>query len=138
MPKFRAELSKKNDFWIPKERYYELKWFCMQYPGWIKIRNKLSTTIRSKSLVSPVGTSTGHTDDTANNAMVLSFLDKRIDMVENAIHSVADEIYSALLMGVTEGVSYDIISLKIDVPCGKEYYYKKYREFFAVLDMVRL
>lgn len=30
----RAEVSKKNPYWIEKHRYYELKHFCLQYPIW--------------------------------------------------------------------------------------------------------
>ena len=32
----RPELSKKNKYWIPKHRYYELKHFVMQYPQWVE------------------------------------------------------------------------------------------------------
>lgn len=27
----RAELSRKNPYWIPRHRYYELKHFCLQF-----------------------------------------------------------------------------------------------------------
>lgn len=30
------ELSKQNKYWIDKNRYYELKYFCLQYPLWKK------------------------------------------------------------------------------------------------------
>ena len=30
----RSEISKKNPYWIPKHRYFELKHFCLQYPDW--------------------------------------------------------------------------------------------------------
>ena len=30
----RPALSYKNKYWIEKHRYYELKHFCLQYPGW--------------------------------------------------------------------------------------------------------
>ena len=30
----RPELSEKNQYWIEKHRYYELKHFCLQYPIW--------------------------------------------------------------------------------------------------------
>ena len=30
----RAELSKKNPYYISKHRYYELKHFCRQYDEW--------------------------------------------------------------------------------------------------------
>lgn len=34
--KLRPELSKKNKYWIDKNRFYELKYFCLQYPLWKK------------------------------------------------------------------------------------------------------
>lgn len=37
----RPELSRKNPYWLPKHRYYELKHFIMQYPAWIAARNGL-------------------------------------------------------------------------------------------------
>ena len=37
----RPELSKKNRYWISKARYYELKHFCLQYPGWRKAYSEL-------------------------------------------------------------------------------------------------
>lgn len=30
----RAEVSKRNKYYISKHRYYELKHFCLQYPEW--------------------------------------------------------------------------------------------------------
>ena len=32
----RPELSKNNEYWIPRQRFYELKHFCLQYPSWKK------------------------------------------------------------------------------------------------------
>lgn len=32
----RPEVSEKNQYWIEKHRYYELKHFCLQYPIWRK------------------------------------------------------------------------------------------------------
>ncbi len=32
----RPEVSKKNPYYIERERYYELKHFCRQYPIWKK------------------------------------------------------------------------------------------------------
>lgn len=38
----RADISKKNAYWIDKHRYYELKHFCLQYPIWAKTYAELS------------------------------------------------------------------------------------------------
>ena len=32
----RPEVSKSNEYWIPRDRYYELEHFCLQYPSWIE------------------------------------------------------------------------------------------------------
>ena len=32
MPKIRAELSRKNKYWISKHRFYQLYYFCLQWP----------------------------------------------------------------------------------------------------------
>ena len=34
--KVRPEISEKNPYFIERERYYELKHFCRQYPIWKK------------------------------------------------------------------------------------------------------
>ena len=38
--------------------------------------------------------------------------------------------------GVTCGVSYGVLAAR-GIPCGKDYYYDKYRKFFWLLDKVR-
>lgn len=39
----RPEISKKNRYWIDKHRYYELKYFCLQYPTWKKAHSSLDS-----------------------------------------------------------------------------------------------
>ena len=55
----RPELSKKNKYWIDKNRFYELKYFCLQYPLWKKTYEALEgirlysydlTSIRSNAI----------------------------------------------------------------------------------------
>ena len=38
----RPEISDKKKYWISKERYYELKHFCLQYNEWRKLYSELS------------------------------------------------------------------------------------------------
>lgn len=42
----RAELSRKNRYWISKHRYYELKHFCLQYPEWKKFHLEYAKQIK--------------------------------------------------------------------------------------------
>ena len=46
--KIRPELSKKNKYWIPRHRYYELKHFCLQYPEWKEQYTNLSSVTTPK------------------------------------------------------------------------------------------
>lgn len=39
----RPNVSKKNDYYISKERYYELKHFCLQYNDWMRALISLDT-----------------------------------------------------------------------------------------------
>ena len=57
----RSELSKKNEYWIEKHRYYELKHFCMQYPIWKKLIDYIDSMghvsdseIKTKNISDPV------------------------------------------------------------------------------------
>ena len=130
-------LSSKNKFWIPRPRYYELKWFCLQYDGWKKALASIDISPNSTSLVDA---STGQPcmdDDTAHKAMLLEYLSRRIQMVEQAVMKTAPELYSALMFGITKGAPYELVRIRTECPCGHELYYKKYREVFWHLDRMR-
>lgn len=43
----RPEISKKNRYWIDKHRYYELKYFCLQYPTWKKAHSSLDSNVNN-------------------------------------------------------------------------------------------
>ena len=37
----RPEISERNKYYIDRHRYYELKHFCLQYPGWRNAYNSV-------------------------------------------------------------------------------------------------
>lgn len=133
----RTEVSKKNPYWLPKYRYLELKNFCLQYPDW-KVEysgllgvNSLSSIGGNKSrLKNPV-------DRTGNTAIKRLYFSERISMVERAVLDSEESIYEYLLKGVTEGRSYTYLKTYCDIPCGKDFYYDRYRRFFWLLDKMR-
>ena len=45
----RPEVSEKNDYWIDKYRYYELKYFCFQYGVWKKAYSALDSLSKRPS-----------------------------------------------------------------------------------------
>lgn len=56
----RPEISKNNEYWIPRHRYYELKHFCLQYREWVKIVNSLDSKLPSTSCIECIGRVSGY------------------------------------------------------------------------------
>ncbi len=133
----RAELSEKNPYWIEKHRYYELKHFCLQYPVWKKayaILDGFSTRPAEMALLA-IQQATG--DPTAKCAIARAFYSERIGMIERVAAQTDPVVGVYILRGVTEGVSYEILKARLDIPCCKDVYYELYRRFFWLLDKER-
>ena len=63
--------------------------------------------------------------------------DDRIKMIERLTEMAAGDLSSYLLKGITEGVSYDNLKTKSDIPCCRDKYYEMYRKFFYILNIER-
>ena len=61
----------------------------------------------------------------------------RINLVEQTAKQADDELYMYLLKGVTEELSYTYLKSQLNIPCGKDMYYDRYRRFFWLLDNSR-
>lgn len=131
----RPELSEKNPYWIEKHRYYELKHFCLQYPIWKKARAALSSLsqrpIDAVKLTGSVG------DPTAKCVEAREFYSERMGLIEKAATETDAELGGYILKAVTQGISYDHLRARVDVPCCKDVYYELYRRFFWILNRIR-
>ena len=133
----RAELSRKNQWWIPKHRYYELKHFCMQYPDWKRWRRELGELSISSGLGHAVRMDPAFGRPTETLTERMTYFDQRIELVEKAAKLVDDVIGAYILQAVTLGKSYDILYLTRPIPCCRDSYYELYRKFFYILDGLR-
>lgn len=134
----RPEVSKKNPYWIGKHRYYELKHFCLQYPIWKKAYQSLDgLSRRPADLQVFVKSGQMKGDPTERCAQSRIFFLDRMEMVEQAAVGADSELYPYLLRGVTEGLSYDALKMKYDIPCCRDVYYAAYRRFFWLLSKRR-
>ena len=125
----RPELSKKNKWYIPKHRYYELKHFCLQYPEW---KEKYESAIRySKS--NHITNNVEWSDPVGNSVSSMDIWKRKIDLVENAAVLADESIGSYILRAVTEDLSFTALKMLYDIPCGKDMYYDRYRKFFYIL-----
>ena len=135
----QSVVTKKNPFWIPKNRYYELKYYCLQFWDWERRRGQLDG-LATRENRSP----------TESEAIERAELTDKITMVMTCLESVTQErdpvtgklaineaLYSILLTGITKGKSYDTMAASKVMPVSRDYYYMVYRRFFKVLDIAR-
>lgn len=133
----RPEISQNNKYYVDKHRYYELKHFCLQYPVWKKAYAALSECGMKLSQLTREPSSNVHGDPTANQAIKKIYYAERIKMVEEAAKEADKELYVYILKAVTEELSYTYLRTKMDIPCGRDMYYDRYRRFFWVLSKTR-
>ena len=137
MSRVRSELSSKNPYWIPKYRFFELKYFCLQYPEWKKEYSNL-LGVPGLSSIDSFKPRLEYTDDkTSSVAIKRLYFSERISMVEKAVLDADESIYKYLLRGITEGVSYTYLKTYCNIPCSKDFYYDRYRRFFWLLNRIR-
>lgn len=133
----RAKISEKNKYWIDKHRYYELKHFCLQYTEWRKMYASCCETIVFASKFERFSSDNMPSDLTAKYAIKRAQYGERIKMIEQAAKEADDFLYPYILRAVTEGLSYTYLKAKLDIPCGRDMYYDRYRKFFWLLSEMR-
>lgn len=131
----RPELSEKNQYWIEKHRFYELKHFCLQYPVWKKAYVALEGL--SKRPAELAIFSNVHSDPTLRCAEAREVYFDRMEMIEQAAIAADPDLHDYILKGVTEGWSYDHLKSRFEIPCCKDTYYTLYRRFFWLLNKER-
>lgn len=134
----RPEVSEKNKYWISKHRHYELKHFCLQYPQW-----KKDYTILTKSSVVNISTIERTPsrnlpgDPTARRAISIMYYRERIKLIEKIAKETDEFLHPYILKAVTEGLSYTYLKQQLNIPCGRDMYYDRYRKFFWLLSNSR-
>lgn len=130
--KIRPELSKKNDFWLSKHRYYELKHYCLQYPEWKRQLANLSGLSKNGTTVKTKNSNIG--DPTGSTAIMVSDLKTKIKEIDDAAKKADVVLAEYIVKAVTEDRSYNYLNTYLNMPCGRDSYYKIYRKFFSLLD----
>lgn len=130
----KSEISKKNPYWIPKDRYLELKHWCHQYDQWKDDRNNL-LYLRAKNSqgekISEVF------DPTFITATKLERLDKNISMVDTLVKEIFPNDWKIFKYCLVSDWSYDVASIHHRVTISRSEWYKRRREFFYWLDKRR-
>lgn len=133
----RPELSDKNQYWIEKHRYYELKHFCLQYPVWKHKYNSLIDYPGGQPRQIPPTKTNAFSNPVAKHLEERLYYANRIDMLERVAKETDEHLACYILKGVTEGISYDHLRARANIPCCKDTYYDLYRRFFWLLSNER-
>ena len=133
----KPELSEKNEYYVEKHRYYELKHFCLQYPIWKKAYVALDGySSRSLDIIKS-SMSNQVSDPVLKCVEARLFYRERMNIVEEVAKETSEDLYGYILKGVTEGVSYNYLKARLEIPCCRDVYYKLYRRFFWLLNKAR-
>lgn len=133
----RPEISTKNKYYIDKHRHYELKHFCLQYPLWKRTYAALLDLSISSAELTDLPSGNGISDITAKSAIRRTHYADRINLVESTAKDADEYLWHYILKGVTEGLSYTYLRTVLDMPCGRDTYYDRYRRFFWLLNEAR-
>lgn len=133
----RPELSRNNKYWIGKHRYYELKHFCLQYPVWKGIYASLDDSAIPMSRIENMPRSNVFGDPTETRAMMKTYYREKIELIEKTAQESDKYLYEYILKAVTEGLSYTYLRTRLNIPCGRDMYYDRYRKFFWLLNNAR-
>lgn len=134
----RPEISVKNKYYIDKHRHYELKHFCLQYPMWKKAYKEAEfSCVSAATLELERSTSSKPSDITMKYAMKKVYYADRINLIEKTAMETDEYLYPYILKAVTEELSFTYLKSKMDIPCGRDMYYDRYRKFFWLLSQSR-
>lgn len=134
----RPEISRKNTYYVNRERYLELTHFCRQYKTWKKELNGIDGMSAKAPGISERVVEGKTSDPTSVYAIAREYYIRRIGMVEEAAKSATNELYSeAMILSVTEGLAYEKLEARGAISCGRRVWYTAYRRFFWILDKLR-
>lgn len=133
----RPVVSTKNKYYIDKHRHYELKHFCLQYPTWKKLHDEALESCITAAKLERESSTNIPSDITAKYGIRRARYAEYIKLVEDTAKKADEELWYYILRAVTEGLSFPYLKTVMEIPCGKDMYYDRYRKFFWLLSETR-
>ena len=121
--KVRTTLSRKNPYYISKNRRLELKYFCLQYREWKSYLSDFYLRYGTDEFSDPTG----------EEAIRRKTLLENIALINEISKIAGGEISEYLFKAVTEDLSYVNLKTVYYIPCSKDYYYERYHKFWYLL-----
>lgn len=132
MDRVRKRDMKLSDYNISREKYNELKYFCMQYN---EKKKQLRESYGIGAIVSdgmPHGNTVGNPVE--KKAIRNVMLKNDIELIEQTAIEADPDIYPYLIENVAEGISYEYMGR---VPKARKQFYESRRYFFYLLAQKR-
>ena len=128
----RNDISDKNQYKLSKHRFLELKHMCLQYSEWKLILMELNERyFRSGSIIKVIDRrDTMTSNDISDLIAKRENLVRRMEIVERTAYDVDKVIGRFIFYAVTHDVGYEYLSMRMNIPCCRNVYYKMYREYF--------
>ena len=137
MPDMRMDMSKKNKYYIDKDRKYELIHFCKQYPKWKSALFDVEGWSVPPVEQTKINTGNYVPDPVARAAAIKKFYSDRIDMIQKAAYQSDPELCEYIIKGVCWELPYDNLAMMYSIPCSRDTYYDRRAKFLWILDKLR-
>lgn len=129
----RPEVSKKNNYYIERERYYELLHKCRQYDRWKENYKELSKG-KIPCIAKKPDKGKAYSNPTENTVILMTEYEEKIKAV-NECAALADTYMAPyIILAVTKKISYEYMSSCMGLAASKSTFYDRYRKFFWLLD----
>lgn len=139
MSRVRNELSDKNQFKLSKHRFLELKHMCLQHSEWkLKLIELNERYFKSGGLIrvcSDKDRLCAECNDISDLIARREEYVRKIELIEKTAYETDSVIGYYILYAVTHDVGYEYLSMRMNIPCCRNVYYKLYREFFWRLSL---
>lgn len=137
----RSELSERNKYRLNRFRFNELRNFCRQYSIWQQAYKHLNSISaepnRYITFCDGIKSNNPDADPTAKLAIALECYADKIKMLESTAIETDACLGSYILKGITEGINYDTLKARTNIPCGRNIYYLYYHKFLWILNKKR-
>lgn len=124
--------SKNSKYWVPTEDFRTALHWSLRYPLWVAELSVEPDTAQAIRYDKDKVQTSGNYDSTMETAIRRDELRRKKELLEETVREVAPEIFSYLLLGVTQGRTvYQLINE--GMPCGKDYYIEKRQEYYYLI-----
>jgi hypothetical protein len=130
----KGVLSKKNPYYIPKYRYYELKYRCLQYNDWAVQYYDLGLCLNAMNISNDKVDDPNVYDPVSDAVLKRSLLGVKMKAIDNALKAIELNLREPIKNAVTTGAGWQVIQARYSLICTREEYYNAYHKFFWVLD----